>query len=319
MTIKTRLENLINTLKKICLSSLLLLIPLQQVLACDMETFEEWKSCIIQEKLTPLGNEVDLKTFESAAFIEKVIELDRKQPEKKFTFDEYLEKIGFKQKLTRASAYLAENSQLLSEISAQYGVEKEFIVALVAMESDLGRIQGKYNIIDSLATLAYEGRRKSFFESELIKALKLAKANSISYENLTGSWAGAMGQCQFMPSSYLSYAIDYNNDGIADIWQNKMDVFASVANYLKQNGWKTGANKITPIKSTQTMVSTYNDCATKSMGCDYGNGLRLIFMKNRVNKVTAYAAGQNFKVLMHWNKSHYFVISTMMLADALKR
>jgi membrane-bound lytic murein transglycosylase B len=319
MTTKTKTTSLINTLKKICLSSVLLLISSQYVSACETDNFDDWKACIIQEKLTPLGDEIDLRTFENATFIEKVISLDRKQPEKKFTFDEYLDKIGFNQKATRAKEYLNDNSQALSEVAEQYGVEKEFIVALIAMESDLGRVQGKYNIIDSLATLAYEGRRKAFFESELIKALKLAKLNSIAYENLTGSWAGAMGQCQFMPSSYLNFAVDYNGDGLADIWQNKMDIFASVANYLKQNGWKKGANKVTPITTNKTMITAYNDCATESMGCDYNDGLRLIFMKNHVNKVTAYAAGQNFRTLMHWNKSHYFVISTMMLADALKR
>ena len=169
--------------------------------------------------------------------LSRVITLDKKQPEKKLTMDEYLASVISKARITKGRELYAENKELLDKISAKYNVEPEFIVALWGLETGYGKNTGGFNVVNALATLAYEGRRREFFESELTSALLIIDQGHISPSEMKGSWAGAMGQCQFMPSSFLAYAVDYDGDGKTDIWNNKKDVFASIANYLSTVGW----------------------------------------------------------------------------------
>ena len=169
--------------------------------------------------------------------VKKVVALDRKQPETTQTLDEYLDNVITQGRIDKGHKLLIENREVLNDISRKTGVEPEFIVALWGLESGFGEKIGDYPVVKTLATLAYEGRRRDFFESELIDALKIIQDQQIRPDDLRGSWAGAMGQCQFMPSSYLKYGVDYDNDGYVDIWTNKGDVFASIANYLKTVGW----------------------------------------------------------------------------------
>ncbi len=169
--------------------------------------------------------------------IERIITLDRKQPEKKLTMEEYMNNVISEARIIKGRELYEKHSELLNKISAQYGVEPEFIVALWGLETGYGKNTGGFNVVSALATLAYEGRRREFFESELISALLIIDQGHISASEMRGSWAGAMGQCQFMPSSFLAYAVDYDNDGKTDIWSNKKDVFASIANYLRTVGW----------------------------------------------------------------------------------
>jgi len=168
---------------------------------------------------------------------DSVIELDRKQPESVLTLQEYLAKIVSPTRIENGKAMLAENRDLLEEIGKAYGVQPKFIVALWGIETSYGENTGNYEIIDALATLAYDGRRADFFRGELIKALRIVQQEHIAPGALQGSWAGAMGQCQFMPSSFLKYAVDYDHDGKHDIWDDKADIFASIANYLHSEGW----------------------------------------------------------------------------------
>ncbi len=167
----------------------------------------------------------------------KVVDLDQKQPEKKLTKEEYLANVISEQRIEKGRELMQENKALLDDISKKTGVEPEYIVALWGLESGYGANTGKFSIVSALATLAYEGRRRDFFESELISALLIIDEGHATMADLKGSWAGAMGQCQFMPSSYLAYAVDYDGDGRIDIWNNKADVFASIANYLSTVGW----------------------------------------------------------------------------------
>lgn len=175
--------------------------------------------------------------FSNSEFLEKVIELDRKQPEKKVTIDDYLARVITQKRISNGRKYKAENSELLEKISQKYSVPASVMVALWGIETDYGNNTGSFNIISSLATLAYEGRRSDFFRSELINALKIIEFGHVSADDFIGSWAGAFGQCQFMPSSFLRYAVDFNGDGRRDIWNTKADVFASIANYLHSEGW----------------------------------------------------------------------------------
>lgn len=171
--------------------------------------------------------------------IQRVVELDRSQPEFTITLRQYLERAVSAARVNQARAKYAEHRKLLDEIGRKYGVQPRFIVALWGIETNFGSNTGGFSVVQALATLAYDGRRSDYFRGELMNALKIIDAGHITSAAMRGSWAGAMGQNQFMPSSFLSYAQDYNGDGRRDIWTTTADVFASTANYLKQSGWRS--------------------------------------------------------------------------------
>lgn len=195
---------------------------------------EEFKQEAMQEGISKqtLDN-----AFADVEPIDRIIELDRKQPESTLTLEQYLQKIISDDRISEGRRLYAENKLVLEKISAQFGVPAPYIVALWGIETSYGENTGNYGVIESLATLAYDGRRSEFFRAELIKALKIAESDHITADNMSGSWAGAMGQCQFMPSSFLNFAVDYDGDGKRDIWNTNEDVFASIANYLQSSGW----------------------------------------------------------------------------------
>jgi membrane-bound lytic murein transglycosylase B len=170
--------------------------------------------------------------------IQRVVELDRSQPEFTVTLRQYLERAVSTARVNQARAKYAEHRALLEEVGRKYGVQPRFIVALWGIETNFGSNTGGFSVVQALATLAYDGRRSEYFRGELMNALKIIDAGHITSAAMRGSWAGAMGQNQFMPSSFLSYAQDYNGDGRRDIWTTTADVFASTANYLKQSGWR---------------------------------------------------------------------------------
>lgn len=169
--------------------------------------------------------------------INRVIELDRRQPEFTLTFDQYVSRVVTSARIAAGKARYKENAALLEAVGKRYGVQPRFIVALWGIETGFGRSTGGFSIVPALATLAYEGRRAAYFRTELLNALKIIDQGNISAAEMKGSWAGAMGQSQFMPSTFLNYAVDWNRDGKRDIWHDKGDVFASAANFLKQLGW----------------------------------------------------------------------------------
>jgi len=168
----------------------------------------------------------------------RIIELDRRQPESVLTLRQYLERVVSNARVNQARAKYAEHKALLDEVGRKYGVQPRFIVALWGIETNFGSNTGGFSVVQALATLAFDGRRSAYFRGELINALKIIDSGHISASAMRGSWAGAMGQNQFMPSSFLSYAQDYDGDGRRDIWTTTADVFASTANYLKQSGWR---------------------------------------------------------------------------------
>lgn len=181
-----------------------------------------------------------IDVFNNIEFLDNVIELDRKQPENKITIEEYIEKTVTKARIKNGRAELAENKELLEKVAKKYSVPAKVIVALWGMETNYGENAGNFNVISSLATLAYEGRRSSFFRDELIKAIKIMDMEKMPADSFQGSWAGAFGQCQFMPTSFLKYAVDFDGDGKRDIWYSQADIFASIANYLSSEGWIDG-------------------------------------------------------------------------------
>ena len=170
--------------------------------------------------------------------IPRVLELDRKQPESTMTFAQYIDRVLPQQRIDLGRQRMAENWQLLSSVSARYGVPPHVLAAFWGVESGFGQNMGSFSVIGSLSTLAYDGRRSSYFRKELMAALLILEQGHVTPSGMLGSWAGAMGQPQFMPSSFLTYAVDFSGTGHKDIWTDKADVLASIANYLVRSGWR---------------------------------------------------------------------------------
>lgn len=169
--------------------------------------------------------------------IERVVELDRRQPEFTQTFSEYLDARVSQARIERGRKMIARHRDTLQAVAEKYGVQPRFIAAIWGMETNYGSYLGSFSVVGALATLAYDPRRGDYFRRELINALKILDEGHTTVEAMEGSWAGAMGQSQFMPSSFRAYAQDFDGDGRRDIWGTPADVFASIANYLDQHGW----------------------------------------------------------------------------------
>ena len=170
----------------------------------------------------------------------RVIALDRHQPEFTLTWEQYRSRIVSDARVARGRELLAQHGALLERVTARYGVPGGIILGIWGLESDYGQATGGFNVIEALATLAWEGRRATFFRAELLDALRILQSGDITPAQMTGSYAGAMGQTQFMPDSFLKYAVDFSGTGRRDIWNDLGCVFASTANYLAREGWQTG-------------------------------------------------------------------------------
>lgn len=272
-------------------------------------------------------------TFANIHFVDRVISSDRNQLEKKITLDDYLTRVLPEWKIKAGQEQYRNNLPALQKASDRYGVQPQYIVALWGMESSFGKIQGKEDVFSALATLAFEGLREAFFTKEFMSALKIVDSGHASSDMMKGSWAGAMGQSQFMPSSYLNYGADGNGDGKIDIWKNTDDVFASTANYLSKEGWKGnqgwGQEVKLPanfdaaqagLKNNQMHPASY----WQQQGVTQADGSPLASTATRAWIITpddvqgrAFLVYDNFRTIMHWNRSTYFALSIGMMADGI--
>jgi membrane-bound lytic murein transglycosylase B len=240
---------------------LLLCFALPVVARADDPAFAAWLSDFRAEAhQAGIEESVLNNAFEDAEPIDRVLELDRTQPETTLTVEEYLDKVVTKQRIAKGRKMYEENRALLENVASKYDVQPRFIVALWGIETNYGQNTGGFDIVPALMTLAYDGRRSDYFRGELINALKIAQEERISPQDMEGSWAGAMGQCQFMPSSFLKYAVDFSGDGKRDIWNNQADVFASIANYLHTEGWNgdRGLGSANDLKSNFRVLLKWN-------------------------------------------------------------
>lgn len=179
--------------------------------------------------------------FAHAGYTPGVIEQDRNQTEFNRTLEDYLAIAASDERVAKGRANYARYRGVLEQIEATYGVDANVIVAIWGLESMYGERRGSIPVVSSLSTLAFDGRRGAFFENQLVGALRIVQNGDITPERMTGSWAGAMGHTQFIPTSYLGYAVDFNGDGRRDIWDNDpTDALASTANYLARSGWRKG-------------------------------------------------------------------------------
>lgn len=198
----------------------------------------------------------------------RVVNEDRTQAEIVLPFDTYLKRTLTPATIRQAREARAAHAELLQRIADRYGVPPGIVVAIWGLESRFGRNPGRTPAVQALATLAWDGRRASFFRGELLNALRLVNRGDIDLPRLTGSWAGAMGQPQFMPSSYLAYAEDYDGDGRRDIWASMPDVFASIANYLARNGWQAGTDWGREVAVTKAQLKRIRrEVPRRSGGC----------------------------------------------------
>ncbi len=263
--------------------------------------------------------------------IQRVIELDNKQPEGKKTFVQYRQNVVTPDRLRQGRALMRDYAAELDKASRAYGVAPQYIVALWGIETSFGRNTGGFDIIPALATLAWEGRRESFFRKELMDALRILDEGHVSLALMKGSWAGAMGQNQFMPSSFMRFAVDGNGDGRKDIWNDKADVFASTANYLSSSGWRDGERWGREVRAHKVSASLASPDIRKSLaqwsrlGVTLPDGGKLPVVPGIEASLVlpdgaggpAYLAYHNYRVIMKWNRSNLFAISVGLIADGI--
>ncbi|MGE5505708.1 MAG: lytic murein transglycosylase [Actinomycetota bacterium] len=263
--------------------------------------------------------------------LDKVIELDRKQPEFTLTFDQYLSRVVNPDKVAKGRRMMAENAELLAQIERRYNVQARFVVALWGIETDYGRVTGGYPVVASLATLAYDGRRSAYFRGELMNALTILDQGHIAPARMIGSWAGAMGQCQFMPTTFVKFAQDWDGDGRRDIWTNRGDALASAANYLASEGWRGdqtwGRAVSLPAGFDARLIGldTRKSLAEWShLGVHGADGKALPHKDVQGSIVLAdgktgpaFLVYDNFRTIMKWNRSTFFALAAGHLADRI--
>ncbi len=296
------------------------------------EPFPVWLEGVRQEALAEgIAPETLASALDGLEPIERVIELDRRQVEGRITFQEYRKRVLSEERIARGRELLREHQALLDKIGAEYGVQPRFIVALWGIETSYGAWPGNTPVIAALATLAYDGRRADFFRRELMQALRILDNGDIKAEDMVGSWAGAMGQSQFMPSSYVSNAVDYDGDGRRDIWGTLPDVFASIANYLAKAGWndrRTWGREVglpTALGAgldglkVRRALPAWHDLGVRRAD---GAPLPLValdasLLRTDDGEGPAYLVYDNFRVLMAWNRSTYFGLTVGQLSDLI--
>jgi len=305
--------------------------------------FDNWKN---QFKKTALSNNISEETFDSVMknvkFLPKVIEYDRFQPEFYEDTKTYIGKRTSKQKLEKGLVFFNQNKELINTIERKFNIEKELLLALMGIETNFGTYVGKMDILSSLATLSYDKRRSEFFTKELLILLKLIDTNQIDYKTLYGSWAGAFGFFQFMPSTIKNYALDYNKDNYIDL-KNSEDAYASAANYLSKIGWKKNQPCFYKIKLNENIPSKYLNISAKKLN----NKKKLKSFKKYINNYSdlnidnenlnvaivtpdkdiipdaetlnpAYIVYENYEIILRWNRSLRFALAVCTLKDKFR-
>ncbi|CEG59011.1 lytic murein transglycosylase [Legionella fallonii] len=251
------------------------------------------------------------------------------QPERRLTFLKYRNTRVDNYRIAIGRKEYKKNKEVLDEVARQYGVNPCFIVSFWGMETSYGSYMGDFPVIKALATLAYDSNRKDFFRKELFIALRILKEGHVSLDDFKGEWAGASGQCQFLPSSWVKYAVDYEGNGHKDIWKSKPDVFASIANYMKQNGWQTGQPWAIQVKLPAKFdmklegknivkpVSEWN-----ALGVRTESGQPLPYQNLQASIVQplggpTFLAFPNYKMILRYNNSIYYAGAIGYMADKI--
>jgi len=320
---------------------LLIILFLSNSVNANNFTFEDWLISFKKEALKKGISEITFdKSMKNVKFLPKVIEYDRYQPEFYEDTRTYISKRSSKKKLKIGLDFYNKNKKLIQEVDEHFKIEKELLLALMGIETNFGSYVGKMDILSSLATLSYDKRRSKFFTKELITILKLIDKEIIDYRILYGSWAGAFGNFQFMPSTIEKYAIDFNQNNLIEL-KNNQDSFASAANYLKKMGWKKNKPCFFRISLRSNIPDKYLNTSAKSIK----NKKKLKFFKKYIkdynftvdenlktaiitpdaeildnpDKINpAYIVFENYELILKWNRSLRFALAVCTLKDKIK-
>jgi len=305
--------------------------------------FEDWKKDF---KKIALSNGISEKTFDlvmlNTKFLPNVIKYDRFQPEFYEDTKTYIGKRSSSKKVKKGINFYSENKDLITQIENKFDIEKELLLSLMAIETNYGTYVGKMDILSSLATLSYDQRRSKFFTKELLILLKLIDQNQIDYKSLYGSWAGAFGFFQFMPSTIRNHAIDYNKDNYIDL-KNSEDAYASAANYLNKIGWKKELPCFYKIELNDNIPKKYLNVSARKIKNKrklsffrkyIKNYDELNFSKSNYNVAIitpdkdiipgadtlhpAYIVFDNYEIILQWNRSLRFALAVCTLKDKFK-
>ncbi|MDB3987101.1 lytic murein transglycosylase [Candidatus Pelagibacter sp.] len=312
-------------------------------LSDNQTDFLNWKKSF---KQIALQNDISEKTFDmtmsNVKFLPDVIKYDRYQPEFYEDTKTYISKRASSKKVSKGITFYKENSKLINTIETQYNIEKELLLALMGIETNFGTYVGKMDILSSLATLSFDKRRSEFFSNELLTLLRLIETNQIDYKTLYGSWAGAFGYFQFMPSTMKNYAIDYDRNSYIDL-KNNNDAYASAANYLSQIGWNDKLPCFYKINLLNDVPKKYLNVSAKKLH----NKKKLKYFRKYIsdeyildkkfdNLTTslitpdkdiipdaetlspAYIVFDNYEIILKWNRSLRFSLAVCTLKDKLK-
>ena len=272
-----------------------------------------------------------------------IVQRDRTQAEFALTLDAYLARRLSRTLVRDTRRAMTRHEATFRTVAAKYGVPADVLAAVWSIESNLGRFSGVRPTIQALATLAWDGRRAAFFRGELLDALTILDRGDIEPARLKGSWAGALGQPQFMPSTYLRYAQDFDGDGRRDIWRSLPDVFASIANFLKENGWTAGETwgrevrvpapaapaiaeaappRVEGCRAKREMSEPLPLARWTELGVRAANGTRLPALDRIGSLVTAgsrsFLVYGNYEALLAYNCAHAYALSVGLLGDALR-
>ncbi|MFB2683955.1 lytic murein transglycosylase [Shewanella mangrovisoli] len=307
-------------------------MPLSDTIAAHAAAFP---TCVanLQERAHTEGlSEATIQdTVASLQFVPKVIELDQAQPEFSQTFNNYFTKRATDWRVNEGRRLLQKHRALLDKLAQEYGVPPQYILSFWGLETNYGSYKGKMFVLDSLATLACEPRRSGYFTTELMQALKLKEKYGFDKSTMVGSWAGAMGHTQFMPSAYAKYAIDGDGDGKADLWNSTEDALTSAANFLQHLGWQRnerwGREVVLPRNFSYENLGAkqaqpLSQWAAQSVVQSNGLPLPAIDMKASLylpsgHTGPAFLGYENFNVIMRWNRSEFYAITVGHLADRI--
>ena len=330
-------------MKQINIFFLILSLCFTVVYADEEIEFLEWKENF---KIIALQNDISENTFDKAMsnvkFLPNVIKYDRYQPEFYEDTKTYVSKRTSKKKVQKGIEFYKKNINLINEIEAKYKIEKELLLSLMGIETNYGTYVGKMDILSSLSTLSFDKRRSKFFTNELLILLKLIEKKQIDYETLYGSWAGAFGYFQFMPSTIKNYAIDYNNDKYIDL-KNPNDAYASAGNYLNNMGWEQNSHCFYKVNLNENISKKYLNVSAKKLI----NKKKLKYFKKfiinyddlnflddnlKVAIITpdkdiipnaetlnpAYIVFDNYELILKWNRSLRFALAVCSLKNKIE-
>jgi len=292
--------------------------------------FAQWLE-ELRAEASDLGiSEATLLALDTIKPLERVLELDNSQPEFVQTFTHYLDLRVTRGQISQGQALLRQHGVLLEEVRRRYGVQPHYLVAFWAIESNYGKATGGFSVLEALATLAYDPRRADFFREQLLTALQIIDDGHIQAERMSGSWAGAMGQLQFMPNIFYRYGVDGDGDGRIDIWNSLPDIFYSAANFLSESGWRGderwGREVMLPNGFDYSLTGTATRMSLErwqSLGLTLVNGDPLPVVVGMEASVIlpagaqgpAFLGYQNFRATMIYNPSTFYALTVGHLAD----